>query len=252
MVRLYVWHREYALIEPKPIDSNAHPNLIDRVAHAAVAEVVSGMLIGLGTGRASNRVIKALAERVARDRLDIDCVCTSSATEALAHELAMPIVQFNEVEQVDILIDGAHEVDHELRMLKGHSGAVTRQRLVAEVAARRIYIAGQDKLVEKLGTNSLLAITIIPFGMASIRARLRDMGYGGVLRHSLDGEVFVTDGGGVILDTRLPDRVIEEIAEELDHVTGVVDHGIFLNEADTIFLDCKDGSVKRLDRAAST
>jgi len=56
----------------------------------------------------------------------------------------------------------------------------------------------------------------------------------------------------VILDTRLPDRAIEEIAEELDHVTGVVDHGIFLNEADTIFLDCKDGSVKRLDRAAST
>lgn len=251
-----VWRKGSALIEPKPHDprpiEHAHIAHADQLAHAAVAEVISGMVVGLGTGRAASRAIKALAERVQRDHLDIACVCTSSATEAIARELGLPLVVFNDVEQVDLLIDGANEVDRAMRMLKGYSGATTRQRLVAEVAARRVYLASEEKLVDKLGTTALLPITIIPFGVASIRARLRDMGYAGVLRQTLEGEAFVSDGGGFILDARLPDRPVEELAEELDHVTGVVDHGLFLVEADTILLECKDGSVKRLDRAAST
>jgi ribose 5-phosphate isomerase A len=214
----------------------------------AVSEVASGMLVGLGTGRAANRAIRALASRVAREALDIDCVCTSAATESLARELSLPIVPFADVERVDLLLDGAHEVDHDLRMLKGQSGATTRQRLVAEVADRRVYLSSEDKLVQRLGTAALLAITIIPFGVASIRARLRDLGYMGVLRHTLEGEIFVSDGGGVILDSRLPDRNADEIAQELDHVTGVVDHGLFLTEADTVLLERKDGSVRRMDR----
>lgn len=226
--------------------------LADPLAHAAVADVVEGMVIGLGTGRSPNRAIKALAERVHRERLNVECVCTSSATEALARDLGLPLIGFNDVEQVDLLIDGANEVDRAMRMLKGYSGATTRQRLVAEVAARRIYLASEDKLVERLGTSALLPITIIPFGVASIRSRLRDMGYAGVVRQTLEGEAFVSDGGGFILDARLPDRPVEEMAEELDHVTGVVDHGLFLVEADTILLEGKDGLVKRLDRAAST
>lgn len=252
----FVWRKGFALIEPKPHDpksmGHSHGALTDALAHAATAEVCNGMVVGLGTGRASNRAIKALAERIRNERLDVDCVCTSTATEAFARELGLPVVSFNDVEQVDLLIDGANEVDRAMRMLKGYSGATTRQRLVAEVAARRIYLASEDKLVDKLGSTALLPITIIPFGVASIRARLRDMGYAGVLRQTLEGEAFVSDGGGFILDARLPDRPVEEMAEELDHVTGVVDHGLFLVEADTILLDCKDGSVKRLDRAAST
>lgn len=221
----------------------------DALASAAVAEVQSGMLVGLGTGRNSDRAIRALAMRVRAEKLDIDCVCTSLATEMLAQELGLPIVPFAEIEEVDLLIDGAIEVDGKMRMLKGQQGAITRQRLVAEVSRRRIYMCSEDKVSEQIGQKALLALTIIPFGIASIRNRLRDMGLCGVLRHALDGEVFVTDGGGVVLDCRMDGRDAEELAEQLDHVTGVVDHGIFLDEADEILIECKGGDVRRLVRA---
>ncbi len=206
------------------------------------------MVVGLGTGRNSDRAVRALADRLKAEKLDIDCICTSKATEELAIELGLPVVPFDEIEVVDYLFDGAYEVDHKLRMLKGLYGAITRQRLVAQVSRRRVYISSEDRLSAKLGTKAPLAVTIIPFGIASIRNRLRDMGLIGVPRHNMDGSLFATDGGGLVLDLRMPDRDPAQLAEELDHVTGVVDHGIFLDEADTVLLECKNGEIKRLDR----
>lgn len=220
----------------------------DAFALAAVADVRSGMVVGLGTGRTSDRATRALAQRMREDHLDIDCVCTSNSTEKLALELALPVIPFGEVEQVDYLIDGCSEVDHELRMLKGQFGAIARQRLVAQASRRRVYMVGEDKVVNKLGTNALLSVTIIAFGVASIRNRLRDLGLSGVVRRGLDGEVFATDGGNLVLDMSLPDRDIVDLATELDHVAGVVDHGIFLNEADEVLVECKNGDVRRLVR----
>lgn len=220
----------------------------DKLAMAAVAEITSGMVVGIGTGRTSNRAMRALAHRLQHEKLDIDCVCTSLATEAIAKELHLPIVPFAEIEAVDYLFDGANEVDQHLRMLKGGLGVLTRQRLVAEVSARCVYMANDEKVTDKLGTRALLAITVIPFGIASIRNRLREMGVSGVVRTNYDGELFLSDGGGVVLDARLPDRSPEELAEELDHVTGVVDHGLFLTEADEVLVECKGGEVRRLTR----
>lgn len=220
----------------------------DALAAAAVAEIRSGMVVGLGSGRTATRAIRALADRFRTEKLDIDCVCTSIATEKTAEELKLPVIPFHEVEEVDFLFDGADEVDHDLRMLKGGNGATTRQRLVAEVSARRVYLANEDKVTDKLGSKALLAITIIPFGIASIRNRLRDMGLIGVVRTKMDGEVFYSDGGGVVLDMKMPEGDPHGIAEELDHVTGVVDHGIFLNEADEVLVECKGGEVRRMTR----
>ena len=164
----------------------------DTLAQAAVVQVQSGMIVGLGTGRTATRAIRALAERVRQEKLDIDCVCTSTATEALAHELGLPTVPFADIEVVDYLFDGADEVDHELRMLKGGHGAITRQRLVANVCKRSVYLATEEKLVSRLGSRALLAVTIIPFGIASIRAHLRNLGLCGVVRRNIDGEVFMS------------------------------------------------------------
>ncbi|MFZ4573881.1 MAG: ribose 5-phosphate isomerase A [Phycisphaerales bacterium] len=237
------------MIEPKPHDSKhgALPQA-DALARAAVEDIQSGMIVGLGTGRNSDRAIRALADRLRTEKLDIDCICTSKATEALAVELGLPVVPFDEIEEVDYLFDGAYEVDRGMRMLKGLYGAITRQRLVAQVARRRVYITAEERLSDRLGAKAPLTITIIPFGIASIRNRLRDMGLIGVPRHNLDGSLFMSDGGGVVLDLRMPERDPRQLAEELDHVTGVVDHGIFLDEADTILLECKGGEVKRMDR----
>jgi ribose 5-phosphate isomerase A len=222
----------------------------DVLAKAAVAGVESGMIVGLGTGLTAARAVRALAHRYKEEKLDIDCVSTSASTESLAKELGLPTVPFAEIEMVDYLFDGANEVDHQVRMLKGHHGAITRQRLVAEVSSRCVYLANEDKLVQRLGAKTLLAVTIIPFGIASIRARLRSMGLGGVVRCNLDGEMFITEGGGVVLDVRLPERDLEELANELDHVAGVVDHGLFLTEADEVLIECKHGVVRRMRRPA--
>lgn len=220
----------------------------DALAIAALAPVKSGMIVGLGTGRTANRATRLLSQRLREEKLDIDCVCSSLATEALARELDMPIVPFNDIEYIDYTFDGADEVDHDLRMLKGHHGAITRQRLVAAVSRRCVYLANEEKLVDHLGKKALLAVTIIPFGISSTRNRLRDMGLSGVLRRTLDGEVFVTDGGGVLFDMRLPEQCnVEELAIALDHVPGVVDHGLFLDEADEVLIECAKGTeIKRL------
>ncbi len=223
------------------------PAGLDLLALAGVEPIRSGMLVGLGTGRTANRAIRALAQRVRDEKLDIDCVCSSLATETLARELALPTVSFNDIEAIDYTFDGADEVDHKLRMMKGHHGAITRQRLVAAVSTRCVCLATEDKLVEHLGTKALLAITVIPFGVASTRNRLRELGLSGVLRRTLDGELFITDGGGVIFDMSIPDTAdIDQLAMALDHVPGVVDHGLFLSEADEVILECKKGEIRRL------
>ena len=91
------------------------------------------------------------------------------------------------------------------------------------------------------------AVTIIPFGLTSTRNRLRDMGLSGVVRRTLTGEFFMTEGGGLVIDVRIPDTTdIEQLALALDHVPGVVDHGLFLNEADEVLIECRKGEIRRL------
>jgi len=180
--------------------------------------------------------------------LDIQCVCTSMATHNLARELNLPVITFADVEAVDYLFDGASEVDRHLQMLKGHHGAITRQRLVAEVAAHCIYMTTEDRYTDKLGSKALLSATIVPFGVASIRSHLRNIGLSGVLRRNYEGQIIETDGGGVVLDMTLPDRDPRELAEALDRVSGVVDHGLFLDEADEVLIECPSGEIQRIVR----
>ncbi len=220
----------------------------DKLAQAVVGGIESGMLVGLGTGKTSWRVMRALAQKIRETNLDIDCVCTSVATQQEAVALGLPVIPFDDVEEVDYLFDGASEADHQLRMLKGQFGAIARQRLVAAVARRRIYMTPEDRYASRLGSQVLLSVTIIPFGIASIRNALREIGLVGVVRRSMSGEVFYTDGGGVLMDMRVPDRPVEELAEVLDHVPGVVEHGLFLTECQELLVEGPGGEVRRFTR----
>jgi len=222
---------------------------LDKLAQAAIAPIENGMIVGLGTGRTSSRAIRALAQRVRTEHLDVACVATSLASEALARELGLKTIPFSEVLELDYLFDGADEVDPHLRMMKGSHGAITRQRLVAMVASRCVYMTQEEKVVEQLGTNALLAVTIIPFGIASIREYLRHMGLSGILRRNMDNEVLVTDGGGVVLDMRIEGKEPEALAAALDRVPGVVDHGFFLEEADEVLVEGRTGEVRRMTAA---
>jgi ribose 5-phosphate isomerase A len=213
----------------------------DALAEAAVAGIESGMIVGLGTGRTASRAISALADRVRSERLDVRCVPTSHVTETLARALGLKVVDFAMVERVDYLFDGADEVDPQLRMLKGAGGAMIRERIVAHASDRRVYIVDESKLVDRLGQRTTLAIGVMAFGLASIRARLRDVGLQGVVRRTLDGHLFLTDNGSLILDVSLEDRDVEELNCALNDIAGVIDHGLFLIEAQEVIVETARG-----------
>jgi ribose 5-phosphate isomerase A len=220
----------------------------DTLAQAALEGIESGMVVGLGTGKTTWRALHALVHKIRDEKLDIDCVCTSVATQQQAVALGLPVIPADDVEVVDHLFDGASEADHKFRMLKGQFAAITRQRLIATIATRRVYMVPEDRFTEKLGIKALLSVTIVPYTITAIRSALRELGLVGVVRRTLTGEVFYSDGGGVVLDMEMPVRPVEELAELLDHVPGVVDHGIFLTECQELLIESKHGDVRRIFR----
>jgi ribose 5-phosphate isomerase A len=220
----------------------------DALAEAAVGEIRSGMTVGLGTGRAAARAVQALARRAAAERLTLRCVATSAATERLAAGLGLPLLPIEAAERLDYLFDGADEVDPWLRMLKGRGGAMTRERIAARAAARRVYLVQSAKLVESLGKTVPLPIEVMRFGLAATCRALRALGLEGALR----GNDYRTDDGNPVLDAWLPPGLeLTALAEALDRLPGVVGHGLFLTEADLVLVEDEQGAVsQRLTRAA--
>jgi ribose 5-phosphate isomerase A len=222
----------------------------DLLGEAAVAEIQTGMIVGLGTGRTAARGILALARRVREEGLQVHCVPTSHASETLARAYMIPIIDFAMVERVDYLFDGADEVDPRLRMIKGKGGALVRERIVAHASTRNIFMVGEDKLVDRLGARSPLPIAVLAFGLASVRDKLANFGLNGVVRRTLDGQLFLTDNASLILDCTLGDSVdVEKLAAELDSTPGVLDHGLFLDEADEVLVETAEG-ITRMTPAA--
>jgi ribose 5-phosphate isomerase A len=220
----------------------------DALASAAVEEIRSGMTVGLGTGRAAARAIRALARRRDAEHLKLLCVATSRESEQLAAGLGLPLLPIEEMGRLDYLFDGADEVDPSLRMLKGRGGAMTREKMAARAAARRVYLVQSAKRVERLGSTVPLPIEVMRFGLAATREALRALGLDGELR----GGGFRTDDGNPVLDASLPPGLeLTSLAEALDRIPGVVGHGLFLTEADLVLVEDEQGIVsERLTRAA--
>jgi ribose 5-phosphate isomerase A len=221
----------------------------DALAAAAVKDVRSGMMVGMGTGRAATRGIHALAQRVAAEKLDIQCVATSQASDELGRTLGLCVRSMREVESVDYLFDGADEVDDALRMIKGGGGALTREKIVAHASAQRVYLVQTAKLVAHLGVKFPLPIEVMDFGMAAARRHLRSLGLDGPLRRNADGTLYETDNGNRIIDAPLfPDADVAALATALDGMPGVVGHGLFLIEADILLIEDETGRVSQRSR----
>ena len=203
------------------------------------------MTVGLGTGRAAARAIEALAHRVSAERLRIVCVATSQVSEALARSLDLPLRPIEELERIDYLFDGADEVDPALRMLKGRGGAMTREKIAAHAAARRVYLVQTAKQVARLGETAPLPIEVLGFGLAATRRALRALGLDGPVRE--DG--YRTDDGNPVIDAVLPATLeLAPLAAALDRTPGVVGHGLFLSEADLVLIEDAAGRVSRAVR----
>lgn len=213
-------------------------------------------MVGLGTGRAAARGVHALAQRVKAESLSISCVATSIATAELATSLGLKVVDFAQVERVDFLFDGADELDPHGRMLKGGGGAMTRERIVAAASTHCVNILDDSKLVKHLGERYPLPIEIIPMALASVRARLsKDLKLEGPVRKKQDAagkpgtDDLISDNGNYIMDVKLtPAHDVEAIAARLDAMAGVVDHGLFLREAQVILIEDKSGNVTKRQR----
>jgi ribose 5-phosphate isomerase A len=225
------------------------PDDLKKLAAARALELVTpGMRLGLGTGSTAKHFVDLLGERVAAG-LDVLCVSTSEVTEAQARALSIPMSTLDETPELDLTIDGADEVDRELRLIKGGGAALLREKIVASASARMVVIADDTKLVERLGRFPL-PIEVVPFGLeATRRAVLAAMEAAGaqgelVLRRRQDGSILLTDGGHYILDAH-PGVIVdpEGLATALSAIPGVVEHGLFLGLASAAILAGKDGLI---------
>jgi len=215
-------------------------------AEAAAELLEDGMTIGLGSGRAVWSVVEAIVARFG-PRPPIRVAVASDATYAIVHAANIPIVPLNGDFELDIAIDGADEVDPRLGLLKGGGGALLREKLVVSAARRFVVVAEQSKLVDRLGKHFRLPVEVVRFGWRDTRRRISGR-LPDAQRRDIGDEPYMTDEGHFILDCTIPEGTdAAELADALDHVTGVVEHGLFLDMAERALLGRPDGTVEVLE-----
>lgn len=210
---------------------------------AAANLVEDGMVLGLGTGSTAAYFVAALAHRLAEDGLRITGIATSEKTAAQARSLRIPTTTFAEHARIDLTIDGADEVEFgTLHLIKGHGGALLREKIVAASSERMIVIADETKMVERLGSLVSVPVEVVRFGWQATARRLHEIGANPSLRLGPDQKPYVTDGSNFIMDCAFgPIAKPKDVAHHLDHVVGVVEHGLFLGYAREVIVGGRDG-----------
>lgn len=204
----------------------------------AVEFIEDGMVIGLGSGSTVFYTIQKIGELVKKG-LRIQGVPTSQETTLLAQSLHIPLVSMDEVDEIDLTIDGADEVDRNLQGIKGGGGALLYEKIVACTSRKIIWVVDESKMVELLG-GFPLPIEVVPFGYKQVVRKMEEEGCHPVLRIS-NGSPFQTDGGHYIVDLHMNKiKNPENLAEKLQKVTGIVENGLFLNCADQVIIGGQD------------
>ena len=213
-----------------------------KIAGEKAAEYVKdGMTLGLGTGSTAFHAVNAVGELVKKG-MKLQAVPTSKATEAPARELGIPLLTIDEVEHIDLAIDGVDEIDPAFNAIKGGGGALYREKVVATMANEVIWIMDDSKLVEKIGAFHL-PVEIAQYGSKQAIAKMEAYGWNPVLRVR-DGKTFVTDNGNFIADLHLGAGFdIEDVYNKLSGMLGVLEHGLFLNMCKRIIVGTDEGAV---------
>lgn len=216
------------------------------VAEEAVDRYVKdGMNVGLGTGSTAKFAIERIGELV-KQGYDLTCVATSVQSEELAKKCGIKVVDIDEVEHLDVTIDGADEIDPNLQLIKGLGGALLREKIVAAATVKEIIVAHDSKVVEKLGEKTPLPVEVLKFGHEHTKFALEKQGCVATLRMK-DGKPFITDSGNYIYDCKFP--AIEKpffLETRIDVIPGVVENGLFLNTAYDALVSKEDGTVVSL------
>lgn len=221
---------------------------LELLADRALGFVQPGNTVGLGSGTTAKAFVRALGRRAQRG-LTVSCVATSEAIASLAAESGLRAVALGEA-PLDVIVDGADEVDPELNALKGFGGALVRERIVAAASRRQILLVRADKLVPALGSRGRLPVEVLPFALRFCIGKLRELGFAPEIRHD-GGRPFITDNGNFTLDcvtAPLADPAATKRA--IDGIPGVVDTGLFLGTAERVLV-AQDGRVRELRRKGS-
>jgi ribose 5-phosphate isomerase A len=215
-------------------------------AERALGLVEPGMRLGLGTGSTARHFVDLLGARV-KAGLDVVCVPTSEATRAQAQALGIRLTTLDDIPMLDLTVDGADELDEELRLIKGGGGALLREKIVAAASERMVVIADASKRVQVLGAFPL-PVEAARFGARATRSMIEavaaDAGCMGEVRLRIgsDGKPFVTDGGNYIYDCAFGRIEEPELLDEaLKVVPGVIEHGLFIGLADLAIVASPSG-----------
>jgi ribose 5-phosphate isomerase A len=202
----------------------------EAAARAGLQFVRDGQVVGLGTGSTAAFFIKLLAEQV-RNGLRIRGIPTSVRSRELAESLRIPLTTLDACQEIAVTVDGADEVDPQLRLIKGGGGAMLREKVVASATKQLIIVADASKQVPVLGTFPL-PVEVIQFAQALVAKRIAALGAEVSVRAGADGNAYVTDENHHILDCRFGEiRDADGLARELSDMPGVVEHGLFIGMA---------------------
>lgn len=208
------------------------------VALQAANYVRNGMLVGLGTGSTANYFIEELARRQQDEGLKITTVASSTISAQKAQSLHLPIVALEHISSIDLYVDGADEINSEKTLLKGRGSDLVKEKLLAKAATQFIAVADESKLVSYIGQNFVIPIEVIPFAWQLAKKSLEVIGGQGDLRPNTAKDGFwVTSHGSYVLDMKFDQSIATKTLNDLiSNTPGVVEHGIFYDLADAVFI----------------
>ncbi|MGX7091784.1 ribose-5-phosphate isomerase RpiA [Hutsoniella sourekii] len=215
----------------------------------AVDYVEDGMIVGLGTGSTANYFIDELASRIQSGQLKhIVAVATSQASFQRARQLGINVLPLDEVNSIDLLVDGADETLRTFTGIKGGGGALLHEKIVAQNSLKVIWIVDESKLVEQLGAFPL-PVEVVQYGSWKLFRKFENAQMKPQFRKSGRDSLFITDSGNYIIDLNLgmipsPDQV----SFQLNNMVGVVEHGLFINYPDLIIVGDNQGEVSLIER----
>lgn len=216
-------------------------NRKEMVGKKAAEYIQDGMVVGLGTGSTAAYFVAEIGRRVQEEGLNITAVTTSSGTTRQAQELGIPLADLDDVDFIDVTVDGADEISSDFQGVKGGGGALLYEKIVAHNSRKVIWIVDESKLVKKLGAFPL-PVEVIPMGSRLLLEKFAKMGVNPTFRKQENGELYRTDEQNYIIDLHM-DQIDNphELARELDSLTGVVEHGLFLDLVSTVLVGTEDG-----------
>lgn len=208
------------------------------VAIHAAKYVKDGMLVGLGTGSTANFFIEELARRQQAENLQVTTVSSSNISMIKAQSLGLNVISIQQVDSIDLYIDGADEITPDLTLLKGRGYDLVMEKLLAKAAKQFFVVADKSKLVDRIGANYAIPVEVMPFAWKATKKSIENAGGQGELRQNVakDG-LSISSYGSLILDMTFDESHTEEnLNQLLNNIPGVVEHGIFRSLSSAIFI----------------